>query len=203
MPSDEITIKRARIRQAAALVFRIASGEPLEKALIDVKDDDDFADLERLLNAFADEFCEAKRERDAAEEARLALIEEQKQTIARLSAPILDVWERVVVMPIMGPVDAERAEEMMQRALEETHARGARSMIIDVTGATMMDTGMAEHLGRMIRALGLLGVRCVVTGIRGAVAQSLVSHGQAFEAPTRQSLREGLRECLRAAEHQR
>lgn len=129
---------------------------------------------------------------------KLKVIEEQEAAIRELSTPILQVWDDVLAVPIIGKVDTERSEEIMQRLLTEVTARRAEFVIVDLTGVALVDEATASHLHRLVRATTLLGSSCVLSGIRPAVAQALVSAGVDMSSlATRRNLKEGLSLCIR------
>lgn len=135
---------------------------------------------------------------------RLALIEEQRSLIQRLSAPILEVWEDVIALPIVGGLDGDRASATMDALLDEIARKGVRFALLDLTGVETLDTNTAEHLVRIAQAVSLLGARAIITGVRPAVAQTIVALGIDLSVvETRRNLRDGLRECLQRVTRER
>ncbi|MRG91457.1 PAS domain S-box protein [Polyangium spumosum] len=131
---------------------------------------------------------------------KLAVIERQAASIRELSTPILEVQEGVLCLPVVGVVDSGRAAEMMDAALGSVVDRGARFLIIDLTGVPVVDTSTADRLLAIARAAGLVGAKTVITGLRPAVAQTVVTLGVAMgEVKTLRNLKDGLRYCLREA----
>src|SRR5690606_19483828 len=102
-------------------------------------------------------------------QAQLAIIESQQQAIQALSSPIIQVWDEVVALPVIGLIDGERAAAMTARMLAAVQRTRARFALIDVTGVDTVDTSSAGHLLAMIRALRLLGCACFVCGITPSV----------------------------------
>jgi len=128
---------------------------------------------------------------------KLDLIAQQEEAIRVLSTPIIEVWDGVITLPLIGVVDSRRAAETMERLLEAITQRGARYAIIDLTGVEVVDTSTADHILRLVRAAELLGARCVITGIRPAVSQTMVSIGiDLSKLVTLASLRDGLMRCI-------
>jgi rsbT co-antagonist protein RsbR len=128
------------------------------------------------------------------------LIGRQRDIIHELSTPVLEVWDDVLTLPIIGLIDTKRAAEIMQRLLSAIVEKRAKFVIVDVTGVPIVDTQVANHLIQVVRAAGLLGASCMLTGIRPAVARTLVDLGVDLSAMnTRRSFRVGLRECVRSA----
>lgn len=138
--------------------------------------------------AAADRF-EEEYQRRAAQQEALA---------ATTSTPIIQVWDDIITMPVVGLVDSVRSADMKTTLLEVVGRTGARFAIIDLTGVDTVDTATADHLLKVMRAVQLLGARCVITGIQPAVAQIIVGLGLDLHGViTLRSLREGLRFCLR------
>lgn len=148
----------------------------------------------------------APLERELAERARveqelgekLTLIERQQQAIRALSTPILQVWEGVLAMPIIGVVDSQRAAAITEALLNEITRRRARFAIIDLTGVELVDTATANHFARIVRAAGLLGAECLTCGIRPAVAQAMVALGAVAESRTFANMQDALEAVIRA-----
>jgi rsbT co-antagonist protein RsbR len=129
---------------------------------------------------------------------KLSIIHEQHAQILALSAPILDVAARVVAVPIIGDLDAERGTDVTHRLLTAIVERSARYVIVDLTGVTELGTDSAGQLVRMLRAVGLLGASGVVTGIRPHVARTLVQLGADLSGlSTLRDLSEALVYCVR------
>lgn len=125
-------------------------------------------------------------------------IEAQRFAIQSLSTPVLQIWDDVLALPIIGIVDSDRGGQIMERLLQEIVARQAKYVILDITGVEVVDTATADHFIKVVRAAELLGTRCIVTGIQPAVAQTLVDLGvDLSRIVTLRTLRDGLRECVR------
>jgi len=116
-----------------------------------------------------------QKEAEALLQERLHIIEQQAAAIRELSTPIIEVWEGVLTMPLLGTIDGERAERMMNVLLDAVVARQCRHTIIDLTGVSAMDCATAEHVGRLLSAVALLGARGIVVGINPEVARTMVS----------------------------
>lgn len=112
------------------------------------------------------------------------LLGEFERTLARLrdtmqamSTPLIPITDRIVVMPLVGQMDSERVSQVMSVALEGVQSTQTQIVILDVTGLREIDTRVASALVDTARALQLLGARTILTGIRPAVAQTLVGLG--------------------------
>jgi rsbT co-antagonist protein RsbR len=142
----------------------------------------------------------AKRNKDllASESEKTELIARLRMAVQELSTPILELWEDVLALPVIGVVDSRRSAEMMERLLDEIVRSQSRFVIIDLTGVEVIDTSTADHFMKLVKAVGLIGARCVLTGIRPAVAQTLVDLDVNFGTlETLRNLKYGLRYCLR------
>ncbi|AUX48411.1 anti-anti-sigma factor [Sorangium cellulosum] len=130
--------------------------------------------------------------------AKLELIERQQQVIRSLSTPIIQVWDRVLTLPLVGMFDSVRAADVMEGVLREVVRTRARYAILDLTGIEAMDTETANHLLKLTGAIKLLGAEGIITGIHPAIAQTIVGLGVDLTSiETRSTLRQGLEHCIR------
>ena len=129
--------------------------------------------------------------------AKLELIQKQQQVIRSLATPIIQVWDDVLTMPMVGMVDSMRASEVMESLLQEVVKTRARFAIIDITGVEAMDTATASHILKLMHALRLLGADGIITGIQPGIAQTIVGLGVELAGiKTLGSLRDGLKFCM-------
>ncbi|GIQ70937.1 STAS domain-containing protein [Xylanibacillus composti] len=105
------------------------------------------------------------------------IIYSQARAIAELSTPVIQIWNDVVAMPLIGEIDTSRAKEIMENLLNAILDTKATYVLLDITGVPIVDTGVAESLIKTVEAARLLGAHCVLTGIRPEVAQTLVMLG--------------------------
>ncbi|OAN49699.1 anti-anti-sigma factor [Chloroflexus islandicus] len=123
---------------------------------------------------------EAENARQTAETARVEIerraAEQQRllDLVAELELPILPIDDHVLLAPLVGNLDSRRAEQLRSRILEMVAAKRAHTVIIDITGITLIDTAVARALIDTAAAIRLLGARTIISGIRPAVAQTLV-----------------------------
>lgn len=139
--------------------------------------------------------------KSAEEELRrqVELVERQREAIQSLSTPILQLWDGVLALPVVGHVDSSRAAEMMDGLLQGVVETSSRHAVLDLTGVEIMDTMTARHLLQMVSAAGLLGAECVISGIKGEVAQTLIAAGVDLAGVrTFSRLRDALRYAIRA-----
>ncbi|WP_437614646.1 AAA family ATPase [Sorangium sp. So ce834] len=117
-------------------------------------------------------------ERARAEQERAGLQEDlirvQRERLAELSTPLIPITNRVMVMPLIGTMDAQRADEALAAALRGVSETGAQVVILDITGVRGVDSSVAATLLRTAAALRLLGAEAVITGIGPRVSQTLV-----------------------------
>jgi PAS domain S-box-containing protein len=108
---------------------------------------------------------------------KVAIIKAQARQIRLLSTPILEVWNKVLLVPLLGILDADRAEQLSNALLQHIVSRQATYVIVDSTGIASVDEDVARRLIGIIDAVKLLGARGVIVGIRRDVAMSLVEAG--------------------------
>jgi rsbT co-antagonist protein RsbR len=134
----------------------------------------------------------------ASEREKNDLLENMQMAIQELSTPILELWDDVLALPVIGIVDSRRSIDMMEQLLEEVVRKQARFVILDITGVELVDTATADRFLKLVTAVEYVGARCILTGTRSAVAQTLatlsVDMGPLI---TLRTLKDGLRECLR------
>ncbi len=130
-------------------------------------------------------------------EEKLQTIERQRSSIRELSTPIIEIWDRILCLPIVGVMDTTRSAEMTDALLRAVVDRSARCAIIDITGIDVMDTGTADHFVRMAKAVKLLGADCVLTGINPHIARTLVQMDVTLSGiTTHRSLRSALQRYI-------
>lgn len=102
------------------------------------------------------------------------IISRQSQEILEMSTPIIQIWEGIVAAPIIGTLDSQRAQQFMEQLLDKIVATRSLIAMIDITGVPQIDTATAQYLIDTISAVNLLGSKVIITGIRPAIAQTLV-----------------------------
>lgn len=131
-------------------------------------------------------------------EDKLETIARQRAAISELSTPVIEIWDGVICMPFVGVMDTTRGAEMTEAILRATTEKDAKCTIIDITGIEVMDTGTADHLIRVAKAIRLLGARCIVTGISPTIARTIIHMGVELDGVvTRRSLRDALQDFVR------
>ncbi len=149
---------------------------------LEINDDDDgpLASLYRAINQMIDSLGAEKHRSEVYQnelEEKLATIEKQRAAIRDLSTPIMEVWDGVLCLPVVGVMDTARSAEMTSALLEAVVEKKTRCAIIDITGIDVMDTGTVDHFMRMASAVRLLGAECVLTGVNPHIARTVVHMG--------------------------
>jgi rsbT co-antagonist protein RsbR len=114
---------------------------------------------------------------EAYQKTREALIVRQQQEIAELSTPVIKLWEGILALPLIGTLDSQRTQVVMENLLESIVAQSAAMAIIDITGVPTVDTLTAQHLLKTVAAARLMGADCIISGIRPQIAQTMVHLG--------------------------
>ena len=110
-------------------------------------------------------------------EERERIIREQQAAIRELSTPVLQVREQLLILPIIGGLDSQRARQLTEQLLQAIRATRAKVVVIDITGVGTIDITVANHLVQTVEASRLMGARAIVTGLSSGIAQTLVDLG--------------------------
>jgi rsbT co-antagonist protein RsbR len=108
---------------------------------------------------------------------RERIIRQQQEAIRELSTPVLQVRERLLILPIIGLIDPLRARQLTEQLLRAIRSNRAKVVVIDITGVAAMDASVANHLVLTVESARLLGARVIVTGLSPEIAQTLVNIG--------------------------
>jgi rsbT co-antagonist protein RsbR len=129
----------------------------------------------RILSIVAMAFIE-EREKVVREE-REKVVRLQQEVIRELSTPVLQLREAVLILPIIGMIDTQRARQLTEGLLRAIRANRARVVVMDITGVPAVDSKVANHLLQTVQAARLMGAAVIVTGLSAEVAQTLVGIG--------------------------
>jgi rsbT co-antagonist protein RsbR len=138
----------------------------------------DFAKLNRILDAYepaANRIANTVAVGFVQERERI--IREQQEAIRELSTPVLQVRERLLILPMIGAIDPQRARQLTEQLLHGIRGTRAKVVVIDLTGVPAVDSNIANHLVQTVEASRLLGATVIVTGLSPAIAQTLVNIG--------------------------
>jgi rsbT co-antagonist protein RsbR len=111
------------------------------------------------------------------QKGREEVITRQQQELMELSTPVVQLWENILALPLIGTLDSERTQVVMESLLQRIVETGAMIAIIDITGVPTVDTLVAQHLMKTIAAARLMGADCIISGIRPQIAQTIVHLG--------------------------
>jgi rsbT co-antagonist protein RsbR len=139
---------------------------------------DDFETLNHILDAYepaANRIANTVAVGFVQERERV--IRQQQEAIRELSTPVLQVRERLLILPIIGVIDPQRARQLTEQLLRGIRTNRAKVVVIDITGVAAMDATVANHLVQTVEASRLLGATVIVTGLSPEIAQTLVTIG--------------------------
>jgi rsbT co-antagonist protein RsbR len=108
---------------------------------------------------------------------RERIIRQQQEAIRELSTPVLQVRERLLILPIIGVLDSQRARQLTEQLLRGIRANRAKVVVIDITGVPTIDSTVANHLVQTVEASRLMGANVIITGLSSEIAQTLVTIG--------------------------
>jgi len=132
------------------------------------------------------------------QKGREEVINRQQRDILELSTPVVKLWDGIVALPLIGALDSERTQVVMETLLEQIVANSALIAIIDITGVPTVDTLVAQHLLKAVAAARLMGAECIISGIRPQIAQTMVHLGvELHEVVTKASLADAFAVALK------
>ncbi|MDC0673508.1 STAS domain-containing protein [Nannocystis radixulma] len=176
-----MTIEAERVDQLLRIIVAAATGDYELRVPLVEEDDDQFLEVELGVNYLLEELSLNRAKSDSQREQLATradeLTEQQTELVQALSTPVITVWPGVLALPIVGRVDDERAAMITATLLERVAAERATHVILDLTGVGTIAGNTMPALLRMVRAIGLLGASCLLTGISPAVAQQIVALG--------------------------
>lgn len=128
----------------------------------------------------------------------------QAREILEISTPVVQVWDGILLVPLIGTLDSQRTQQVMEKLLTAIADSNSPVALIDITGVPTIDTQTARHLVETVTAVRLLGAEVLLTGVRPAIAQTLVHLGIELSGViTRSSLANGLKQALEMLAHER
>ena len=111
------------------------------------------------------------------QQSREAIIGRQQEELLELSTPVVRLWDSILALPLIGTLDSERTQVVMESLLEKIVETEAQIAIIDITGVPTVDTLVAQHLLKTVAAARLMGADCIISGIRPQIAQTIIHLG--------------------------
>ncbi|MFF7731577.1 MULTISPECIES: RsbRD N-terminal domain-containing protein [unclassified Streptomyces] len=121
-----------------------------------------------------------------------ALSDRQRMQLMEVATPVIRLWDGIVAVPLIGTLDSARSQIVMETLLNAVVEQHARFAILDITGVPTVDSLVAQHLMKTVAAARLMGAECIVSGIRPAIAQTIVHLGLDLDVITRASLSDAL-----------
>ncbi|MCX6252616.1 MAG: STAS domain-containing protein [Bacteroidetes bacterium] len=185
--SEIVKIKniKGRIERVEDILSSVASGDM--DARISSEIEDDFTGIESAIDLLIDDLTDELKNREKIQlelQGKLEKIQEQQKTIIQqqedlmeLSSPVTKVWDNILILPVIGTLDSQRTQVMMENLLNKIVSTSCTISILDITGVMTVDTQVANHLLKTVTAARLLGAECIISGISPAIAQTIVHLG--------------------------
>jgi rsbT co-antagonist protein RsbR len=175
----EISAHRARqgFTPAETATFVFSLKQPLYARLRSELSDNaaELADTSWIVNLLLDSLGLYTTE--VFQRSREAIILRQQEELLELSTPVVQLWEGILALPLIGTLDSARTQVVMESMLQKIVETGASIAIIDITGVPTVDTLVAQHLLKTVAAARLMGADCIISGIRPQIAQTIVHLG--------------------------
>jgi rsbT co-antagonist protein RsbR len=133
---------------------------------------------------------------DVFQKSREEVILRQQREIAELSTPVVKLWDGILALPLIGTLDSQRTQVVMENLLQTIVDTEAEIAIIDITGVPTVDTLTAQHLLKTVAAARLMGADCIISGIRPQIAQTMVHLGVELNVVSKASLADALAVAL-------
>lgn len=125
---------------------------------------------------------------ESYQKSREEVIRRQQEELLELSTPVVQLWEGVLALPLIGTLDSARTQVVMESLLQRIIDTSAAIAIIDITGVPMVDTLVAQHLLKTVAAARLMGADCIISGIRPQIAQTIVHLGVQLDVITKATM---------------
>jgi rsbT co-antagonist protein RsbR len=114
-----------------------------------------------------------------------------------LSTPVVQLWDGILALPLIGTLDSARTQTVMENLLEKIVSTGSEVAILDITGVPTVDTLVAQHLMKAVAAARLMGAECIISGIRPQIAQTIVHLGvDLSDVTTKATLADAIKHAL-------
>lgn len=134
---------------------------------------------------------------EVAQRTRDEIITRQQEEMLELSTPVVQLWDGILALPLIGTLDSARTQVVMENLLQRIVESGAEIAIIDITGVPTVDTLVAQHLIKTISAARLMGADCVISGIRPQIAQTIVHLGVELDVVSKATMADAFALALR------
>jgi rsbT co-antagonist protein RsbR len=134
---------------------------------------------------------------EAFQKSREEVIRRQQDELLELSTPVVTLWNGILALPLIGTLDSNRTQIVMENLLETIVSTGAEIAIIDITGVPTVDTLVAQHLLKTVSAARLMGADCIISGIRPQIAQTIVHLGVELNVVSKATMADAFALALR------
>jgi rsbT co-antagonist protein RsbR len=131
------------------------------------------------------------------QKGREEVVRRQQEELLELSTPVIQLWDAVLALPLIGTLDSARTQTVMENLLERIVTSGAEVAIIDITGVPTVDTLVAQHLIKTVSAARLMGADCIISGIRPQIAQTIVHLGLELDVVSKATMADAFALALR------
>jgi rsbT co-antagonist protein RsbR len=131
------------------------------------------------------------------QQSRNDIIKRQAEELLELSTPVVELWDKIVALPLIGTLDSERTQTVMENLLNHIVQYGAEIAIIDITGVPTVDTLVAQHLIKTVSAARLMGADCIISGIRPQIAQTIVHLGLQLDVVSKATMADAFELALK------
>ena len=173
------TLSRSRARQGftptETSTFVFSLKRPLFDAMRTSFSGEQLADEVWTISSLLDEL--GLFTADTYQRGREEIITRQQQELLELSTPVVQLWDGILALPLIGTLDSARTQVVMESLLQAVVDTGSQIAIIDITGVAVVDTLVAQHLLKTVAAARLMGADCIISGIRPQIAQTIVHLG--------------------------
>ena len=105
------------------------------------------------------------------------IISDQHKIMMEMSTPVTEIWDDILILPLVGIIDSKRAQDIMTAVLSKISETHAKKLILDISGVAIVDTAVANHLIKITKSTKLMGCTCTISGISPAIAQTMVELG--------------------------
>jgi rsbT co-antagonist protein RsbR len=133
-------------------------------------------------------------------QSRNEIIKRQADELLELSTPVVELWDKILALPLIGTLDSERTQTVMANLLDHIVKLRAQIAIIDITGVPTVDTLVAQHLIKTVSAARLMGADCIISGIRPQIAQTIVHLGLQLDVVSKATMADAFALALKRTE---
>lgn len=197
---NTVAIGKDRLEKLIDVMASLTTGDYGITYQLNEEYEDDFTQVEYSMNFLIEQLAYERGENERKQQElveKIELIQQQQDAIMLLSTPNIKVWEGVLVIPLIGALDTKRSQRLTEELLMKLTETQSKVAIMDITGVPTVDSAVANHMLKTVAAVQLMGARCIITGIRPEVAQTMVHLGvDLTDVETLANLAEGLKWAL-------